>query len=400
MIDIHALSGIFQQHFGWKPALCSRAPGRVNLIGEHTDYNGGLVMPAAIDREAVLLANRRIDNEWHIYSADYNVAVKVDAIQAAARQSQNRWVNYLLAVRAQFEELGHAVPGLDMVLQGDVPQGSGLSSSAAIEVATATLLNEITGAGLDGVEIARLSQAAEHSPFVGVQCGIMDQFVSSLGRKSQLVKIDCHTLDYEYVPLDSSRALIVIIDSGKRRGLVDSAYNQRRRECQEGFQTICRLEGRLYESLSHVPFGVYTRHGHALTGNQRKRLRHILSENQRVRDFQSALAANDLSAAGKLMDESHRSLRDDYEVSCKELDLIVEIANGQPGIFGCRMTGAGFGGCAVALVKPGQENQFAEYMTEAYEKESGLTPQIYVTPAAPGATFKRLEATLAAPLPP
>jgi galactokinase len=278
---------------------------------------------------------------------------------------------------------------MDLAVWGDVPLGSGLSSSAAIEVAMATLLNAVTGAAIPPVEIALLAQAAEHSRFVGVKCGIMDQFISALGREDAALMIDCHSLGFECVGFDSSRAAIVIIDSKKKRGLVDSEYNRRRQECAEGLELVRGLAGCQFETIRHIPEDVFAAFGAQLPEGARKRLRHNITENARVAECARALESGDFVRAGELLRASHASLRDDFEVSCRELDRIAELADACDGVYGCRMTGAGFGGCAVALARPEAVGAVSEQVSATYHAEFGVYPEIHVTHPCEGATVEQ-----------
>ncbi len=385
MIRNEHICELFRDAFGGSPRWIARAPGRVNLIGEHTDYNGGYVLPAAINREMKMAAAPRNDNTIHLYSGNFDFEVVIPLDQVLDPLDTQTWVNYFLAVAAQFQERGIPLPGMNICLEGDVPLGAGLSSSAAYEVCAGILLSEVTKAEITNKSIALLSQAAEHSRFVGVKCGIMDQFISALGSKDKALKIDCHTLEYELIPFDSDKASIVIINSMKKRGLVDSEYNQRRTECEEGLKKLQNLAGKDFSSLRHIPMDIFETHQSELSGNVVKRVRHNLTENKRVVDFTEALAAGDFNRAGELLYQSHASLRDDYQVSCQELDLIVKIAADIPGCYGCRMTGGGFGGCAVALVQPETVDGFVLEFSKKYSQQSGKSPDVYVTPACSGA---------------
>jgi galactokinase len=296
------------------------------------------------------------------------------------------WYSYWLAVSDQFAKRGHQVPALDVALNGDVPLGAGLSSSAAFEVCAATLLNHVCRAGLSPKEIALLAQAAEHSDYVGVRCGIMDQFASALGAEAQALFVDCHTLDYETVPFDPTGAVIVIINTNKPRELRSSDYNRRREQCEEGLRLLNEAEGASFETLRHVPREAFDRHSAALPEKVRQRVKHNLDENDRVRAFVKALKASNWSAAGEALYASHASLRDDYEVSCTELDAIVAIARESGLAHGCRMTGGGFGGCAVALVPPQNVEQFIALMEPEYQARTGLKATVYATRPMEGAS--------------
>lgn len=391
MIDSDQIKAEFYNHFSSEPEYFSRAPGRVNLIGEHTDYNGGLVLPATINREVAGACKLRNDSVLSVYSFDYNTEVEVDLNEEFEKDSENSWVNYLLGVLLEYRKRGFQTPGMDLVIQGDVPMGAGLSSSAALEVCFATLLNIILDAGMNGEAIALLSQSAENGPLVGMQCGIMDQFISAMGQKDHALFIDCHTLDHELMPFDSTKAEVIIINSMKQRGLVDSEYNRRREECHEALESIRELSGENYPTLRHIPPDVFFRYRKDLSLNAYKRLRHNVTENQRVKNFCTALEQRNYKYAGELLYQSHQSLKVDFEVSCNELDMIVEITKNLDGVYGCRMTGAGFGGCAVALVKPENSSNFKKGMKEQYRQRCGIEPEIYISHPVNGAETFSLE---------
>ena len=385
MIDNKQLAAAFTRVFGGGPTLIARAPGRVNLIGEHTDYNGGFVMPCAINRDIRMAARRRTDQRLVLHSVNYSASHEADAARPLRVPKRRGWYSYFLATAAQFQQRGFDLPGLDVAIDGDVPLGSGLSSSAAFEVCAAVLFNELLGSGMPAAELALLAQAAEHSPFVGVRCGIMDQFASALGRADEAILLDCHTHEVSGVPLAPDAFEIVIIDTMKRRGLVDSAYNERRASCEEGLAELRRLAREEYPSLRHVPADAFEALAPALPENVRRRVRHNIGENARVLRFAECARAGDWATAGRLLVESHASLRDDFEVSCAELDAVVEIAGAAEDVLGCRMTGAGFGGCAVAMVAPGAVDAFTARMKREYPARCGMEPVLYVTRAEPGA---------------
>ena len=390
MIQDTSIADRFQEAYGCAPQYIVRAPGRINLIGEHTDYNGGYVLPAALDNEIKMGARLTGGRHLQLFSANYNAQQSFDTHALQDVPSAKGWPNYFLAVADQFRRRGTELPGMQVLIQGDVPLGSGLSSSAAYEVCAATLFNEVCRAGLTLKDIALLAQAAEHSSYVGVRCGIMDQFASALGAAGHALLIDCWTLDYRLVPADTSDVAIVIINSMKRRGLVDSEYNQRRKECEDGLALVRQFAGVEYPSIRHIPMDVFEAYGDRLPEGSRKRLRHNLTENQRVLDFVDSMQRADWATAGRLLYESHASLRDDFEVSCAELDEIVSIAGRCDGVHGCRMTGAGFGGCAVALVRRPDVEAFVETMCARYEERFDKKPVVYVTEAAAGASVRQL----------
>lgn len=368
----------FRAQFGGDPAIVVRAPGRVNLIGEHTDYNDGFVLPVAIDRNVLLAVEPRFDRRVQIHALDLDaqtIFVLNDIIP------QKDWSDYPRGVAWALQARGVTPVGMNAVLTSNVPLGAGLSSSAAIEVAFAHAWQQLSGFALERTELALTCQQAENE-FVGVNCGIMDQFISVLGRAGHALLIDCRTLAYELAPLPE-KVSIVICDSMKRRGLVDSAYNERRRQCQEAVRLLQPyLPG--INALRDVSPDDLARLAAKLPEVVRRRARHIVHENARVLAFAQALRCKALDRAGGLMNESHASLRDDYEVSCPELDALVEAAWSAPGVYGSRMTGAGFGGCTVSLVAGENVDAFCQHVRAVYEDQSGLEPQIYISQACEG----------------
>jgi galactokinase len=380
---IAGLQAEFQQAYGSPPEVIVRAPGRVNLIGEHTDYNDGYVLPIAIDRSVLATASMRTDQTVRLQAIDFRsqVSFSLDHI-AHAEHQHRRWSNYQRGVALVLQERGFELPGIDAAFTSDVPIAAGLSSSAAVEVAIAVTWQTFAGFELSRPDLALLCQRAENT-FVGVNCGIMDQFICALGQENAALLIDCRTLDYKPVPIPEDLA-VVVMDTGKRRGLTDSAYNTRRAECEEGARLLgAHLPG--IAALRDVSVAQFERYADALPSGVRKRCRHVIGENQRVLDGIAALGRGDAQPFGKLMDASHRSLRDDYEVSCPELDAMVEAAWDAPGVLGARMTGAGFGGCAVALVDRTQAEAFSQQVSAVYEKATGLVPSLYVCRAEAGA---------------
>lgn len=383
----------FRARFG-TPELTIRAPGRVNLIGEHTDYNAGFVFPVAIDREVVIVARRRADSQVLLYSSNFEQADTFDLSdidQVAPLPGAPTWSNYLRGVITVIQEAGHALGGFEAVFEGNVPRGSGLSSSAALEVATGTLLKHLFGLDVDAKQVALLGQRAEND-FVGVQCGIMDQFISALGKRDHALMIDCRSLDYREVPLHlgSQDASIVILDSKVKRGLVDSAFNDRRAECRQAVELLGPLLGRPdLASLREVSPADLERVAERLPPVVRARARHVVTENDRVLQSVQALEAGDLERFGRLMDQSHESLRTDYEVSRPELDLLVSLARGIPGTYGSRLTGAGFGGCTVSLVDNSALETFEATVLAGYEEATGLTAGFFICEAVDGAGVVR-----------
>jgi len=378
---VAALRAAFTAQYGTPPEIVVRAPGRVNLIGEHTDYNDGYVFPIAIDRSVLVAASARADRTVRLYAADFDQRDRF-ALDQIVHAEQQRWSNYQRGVAAMLEERGFHLPGLDVAMASDVPIGAGLSSSAAIEVGTAVTWQTIGGFELERTELALLCQRAENV-FVGVNCGIMDQFISALGRAGAALLIDCRSLEYEPVGLPASGA-VVIMDTKVQRGLTDSAYNTRRAECEEGVRL---LQAHLpsIRALRDVSPALFERYAGALPEDVRRRCRHVVYEDQRVLDGIAALERGDPTAFGELMNASHVSLRDDYEVSCVELDAMVEAAWAAPGVIGARMTGGGFGGCAVALVEAGHAEAFSAQVAVAYKERTGIVPSLYICTAEPGA---------------
>ncbi len=365
----------YRDRYGGAPAIVVVAPGRVNLIGEHTDYNDGFVLPAAIDRHVVIAASPRKDACVYLHSVDFaaDASFSLDAI---SRDTEAEWSNYERAVASVLQEAGHELRGMNAVIAGNVPIGSGLSSSAAIEVATAFAFRTLNDLSLDLVTLAKLCQQAEND-FVGVNCGIMDQFISALGRAQHALLIDCRSLKHRLVPLPSEMA-IVICDSRVRRDLVGTEYNERRTQCEQG----ARLLG--VPSLRDVEWSTFEDRQRELPEPIRQRCRHVISENQRVPDAVAALETGNLPAFGRLMNRSHESLRDDYQVSCLELDIMVETAWAVDGVYGSRMTGAGFGGCTISAVHPDAAEAFQARVAQEYEAATGITPSIYVCRAKDG----------------
>jgi galactokinase len=387
LVDIE---GLFEKQFGARATHVVRAPGRVNLIGEHTDYNEGYVLPVAIDRE-MMIASRLTENSdglVELYSKDYDEtdSFSVNDIQSHPTRG---WTNYLRAVLKMFQNAGHTLPPFQAVLSGDVPQGAGLSSSAAFEVAVATLLKEFLNLGLTATEIALIAQKAENE-FIGVQCGIMDQFISALGEADSALMIDCRTLDFKSVPLRlSSRGYsIVITNSGVRRGLVDSAYNERRKSCQEGVKELERLLNRPHlGSLRDVRLDEFIAVSSRLPVTLSKRCHHVISENERVLLAVAALENDDLEDFGHLMNASHESLKTSFEVSCPEIDILVEMTQALPGVLGSRITGGGFGGCTVTLMPQEMVEAYRQEVLLVYERKTGCKADVYVSVASEGASF-------------
>jgi len=358
-----------------------RAPGRVNLIGEHTDYNDGFVMPAAIDLHTEVSIQSRDDRKLVINSDTFAESVEFD-LDEATPTSRHHWSDYIRGVAVMLERAGYRLRGADLEIRSNVPSGSGLSSSAALEVATAYALLESIGVAIDPLELARLCQRAE-TDFVGMHCGIMDQFISCLGRAGNALMLDCRSLEYRLLPLPEDVRL-VICNTMVKHELAASKYNERRAECEAGVRHFAKSKPSV-RALRDVTIAGLERHHTELDGTILKRCRHVISENERVIKAATALEERNLMAFGELMAESHRSLRDDYEVSCAELDTMVDLANQVEGVYGARMTGGGFGGCTVNLVKAECVAGFTRDVAQDYEHATNIAPRIYVCSSADGA---------------
>jgi len=373
----------FTQRFGAKPALLARAPGRVNLIGDHTDYNDGFVLPMAIDRAVWIALRRRDDSRVVVHSLDFNEDAAFDVRHL--ERGANGWSEYMQGMAWSIEtglspHPGSMLCGWEGVLAGDVPLGAGLSSSAALELATARAFAGACGLPWEPTQMARLAQQAENE-WVGVHVGIMDQLISAAGIAGHALLIDCRTLATRPVPLPRDVS-VVVLDTATRRGLVDSEYNERRARSE----SAARQFG--VAALRDVDEQMFAERAGSLDDVTRRRARHVVTEDARVLAAAEALAAGDVRRVGQLMNESHASLRDDFEVSRPELDAMVEIARAQHGCYGARMTGAGFGGCAVALVARDAVERVATDVATRYEAEVGLTPAVYVCAASAGASLE------------
>jgi galactokinase len=366
----------FQTIFHEQPAFIVRAPGRVNLIGEHTDYNDGFVLPMAIDRAVWIALRPRADRHVSVHSLDLGLAAAFD-LDSLAR-GDSRWVEYIKGVAHELQITNYRLRGWEGVMSGNVPRGAGLSSSAALEVATARAFAAVSGFAWDAMQIARVGQRAENN-WVGVKSGIMDQAVSAAAKAGHAFFLDCRTLDYEHIPLPKDVA-VVVMDTSTRRGLVDSAYNERREQCE----SAARFLG--VKSLRDVSVEQLQVEGGKLKEIILRRARHVVTENARVSQAVQAMRAGDASTLGKLFNESHASLRDDFEVTNDALNWMVEIAQSRPECFGARMTGAGFGGCAVAVVRREKAGAFAQAVGAAYRQGSGKEAGIFVCEASEGAS--------------
>ena len=376
---LQSLHEDFIKQFNREPAAGARAPGRVNLIGEHTDYNDGFCLPMAIERDVLVLTAPRDDNIICVFSQQAEAPVTFSIDAALEKDEQHAWADYVKGCAHVLIEAGITLRGCDMALTGNVPLGAGLSSSAALEVACIYALLGNVGAELDSQRIAVLAQSAENN-FVGMNCGILDQLSSACCQEGQAMLMDCRHLSLGFVPLPDDVS-IVIADTGKRRGLVDSAYNERRQQCEAGAAALAVSHLRdasmhgLYEAKAEQKIDQLTM----------SRCEHIVAENGRTQAAAACLRAGDMEAFGQLMDQSHADLRDKFEVTCAELDDMVGIARRHPACLGSRMTGAGFGGCTVSLVRRDGVTQFVSDLESKYKSKHDLPVAVYVTSAAPGA---------------
>ena len=360
------------------------APGRVNMIGEHTDYNGGHVFPCALTLGTYAVVKKRKDRRLRFYSVNFSkLGILESSLDELTPCKEDGWLNYPKGVMWTVEQKGYKIPcGIDLMVFGDIPSGSGLSSSASIEIVTVVILNALFGFGISNQELALIGQYAEHN-FNGVNCGIMDQFAIAMGKKDCAIFLDTADLSYEYAPVKLKDAKIIISSSNKRRGLSSSKYNERREECEKalseiqagmGINTLGDLDEALFEQVKMA----------IRDEDRRKRAKHAVYENQRTIKAVHALKNNDIELFGKLMNESHISLRDDYEVTGEELDTLAQEAWKVDGVIGSRMTGAGFGGCTVSIVKSNMVDEFIKRVGTAYKEKIGYSAKFYVVEIGSG----------------
>ncbi len=368
--EIFGTEGRFKTYF---------APGRVNLIGEHTDYNGGHVFPCALTMGTYATVREREDKILNFYSINFDeLGIISSSIENLVYNENENWINYPKAVIWALKDEGYNIDhGFDVVYYGTIPNGAGLSSSASLEVLTAYMLKDMFKLDIDNTKIALIGQKAENK-YVGVNCGIMDQFVIANGKKNNAVFLDTATLEYQYAPIELKDEKIVIMNTNKKRGLGDSKYNVRRAECERALEEL-QEGGVKIKALGELTEEEFEQNKHLIKDEIRqKRAKHAVYENQRTLKAVQALKDNNLDLFGKLMVESHNSLRDDYEVTGIELDTLVEEALKQEGVIGARMTGAGFGGCAVSIVKTDKVENFIENVEKGYREKIGYNPEFYV----------------------
>lgn len=381
MMKPERIAQTFSAYFNAKPDFIARAPGRVNLIGEHTDYNDGFVLPMAIDHAIWMAFRPRDGSTVRLFSSDFETDSVFDLHSLTPGKG---WVEYAKGVAYELQQAGYILRGFDAAIAGDVPRGAGLSSSAALELGIARTFAAVSGFEWDAQKMARLAQKAENE-WVGVNCGIMDQMASAASREGHALFLDCRSLEIQHIPLPKGIA-VVILDTSTRRGLVDSAYNERRSQCEEA----ARWFG--VKALRDVGLEEFGKRNveRGLSEIAWKRARHIVTENARVLEAVEAMKSGDTKRLGLLFNASHVSLRDDFEVTNDALDIMVACAQGQDGCYGARMTGAGFGGCAVALVEEEKTGAFVNAVASAYRHRSGNEAGIYVCKASQGASLIQL----------
>lgn len=363
----------FVEMYGGEPLLLV-SPGRVNIIGEHTDYNDGFVLPAAIDKKIVLAIAASGTDRCNVYASVLDDSFSFDLSDV---QKGEGWQNYILGVVYHLQQKGFQLQGFNAVFDGDIPVGSGLSSSAAVEGAFSWGLSRLLGLDIERFELARIGQAAEHT-FVGVKCGIMDQFANLHGKKNQLLKLDCRDLSYEYVPFNFPDYKIVLCNSMVHHSLASSEYNQRRLQCEEGVAVLQKHEPTI-NNLRDVTAGLLEKHKQELSPLVYKRCRYVVEEIDRVISACACLRSNDIEGLGRLMYETHEGLSKNYEVSCAELDFLVELARQRAEVAGARMMGGGFGGCTINIVKADAVDEFAAFIRKAYQERYNKVPDIYIT---------------------
>ncbi len=379
--SLENLRAEFQKIYHREPRFF-RAPGRVNLIGEHTDYNGGFVLPMAIEQGTTVAAAVREDRKIRVRSVNLNEAGEID-LDAPEKTLRGSWLDFVEGVARILERRDVNLRGAELLIDSDVPNGAGLSSSAALEISVGLALTEISGNTFDKVQLALVGQAAEHE-FVGAKVGIMDQYVSALGRKNHALLIDCRSLEAKQIPFADDGAAIVICDSKVKHKLAASEYNTRRAECEKGVEILQKFLPKITQ-LRDVSIKDFEQYAARLPEIIRKRCRHVVTENERTLKAAEALKKSDLTYFGRLMWLSHASLRDDYEVSCRELDLLVEIASQCDDVLGGRMTGGGFGGSTVNLVRRQSVENFTERISDEYRRQTNIKLAVYVSSPADGA---------------
>lgn len=369
---IKKIIAVFKDKFDNEPAVF-RSPGRINILGEHTDYNEGFVLPAAIDKNIYVAITKRADNAVHLYACDFKESFKTNTENIKPAPMQ--WPNYILGVVDQLQKNGHDIGGFNLVIDGDIPIGAGLSSSAAVECAVIFALNKIFELGLSRMQMVPLAQKAEHV-YAGVNCGIMDQFASMFGKKDHAIKLDCRSLDYEYVPVKLPGYSIVLFNSNVKHNLASSEYNTRRKQCEEGVSILAQNNPAI-ASLRDVNMTMLYDHVAPVDSLIYKRCKYVIQENERLAGACEDLKKADTIALGAKMYQTHHGLRYDYEVSCKELDFLVDYVKTNDAVAGARMVGGGFGGCTINLVKDDAVDKLITDISRDYNKAMNLSLTAY-----------------------
>lgn len=362
----------FKARFDSEPLMVC-APGRINIIGEHTDYNMGFVLPAAIDKHIIFAVSKNGTSQHRFFS--YDLKDEADISAESIKPTEKQWANYLLGVIAQIQKTGKKVEGVDCVFGGDIPLGAGLSSSAALETGFAFALNEIFDYGFSKMELVRMSQIAEHE-YAGVKCGIMDQFASVFGKKDHVIRLDCRSLEFKHFPLKLDDYIVLLCDTQVKHTLASSEYNTRRQECETGVEILQKYDSSI-ESLRDVSIELLSKHQDEFDPVVFKRCRFVVGEVDRLIEACDEMEKGNVKRVGQLMYETHTGLRDDYAVSCKELDILVDIAEKSNVVIGSRMMGGGFGGCTINIVHKDHEKEFTSKASEEYKKQTGIDLKIY-----------------------
>ena len=362
---VNEVRSSFEQRFGVEPIVI-KAPGRINLIGEHTDYNNGFVLPAAVDQAIYLAIGKSGSSESTLVSLDMDQTFEF-SINDFQPTKEKLWANYLMGVVAEIQKSGREVTGFNIVFSGDVPQGSGMSSSAALECGTCFALNELFDLSIPKVEMVKMSQKAEHN-YAGVMCGIMDQFASMMGSADHALLLDCESLEYRHFPIELTDHIIVLCNSNVSHNLADSEYNIRRKQCEEGVSLLQKYFPEV-KSLRDVSLEELNAHQSELSDVVYKRCKYVIEENERVMSMTKAMEAGEIDALGEILTIAQEGMRSGYEISCPEIDFMADFANNREDVVGARMMGGGFGGCTINLVNKGSEDQFISELNAAYKEQ-------------------------------